>query len=92
MTSANKTYVVGGLGLVLAGLIFGVYYAIFDEHQTLVAMGMAFAQSFFEAAGGNKTGVAENIEILRANSYEYMREVSVHAHINDETDRRQTAV
>ena len=81
MTSANKTYIVGGLGLVLAGLIFGVYYAIFDEHQTLVAMGMAFAQSFFEAAGGNETGVAENIEILRANSYEYMREVSVHAHI-----------
>ena len=81
MTSANTTYIVGGLVLVLAGLIFGVYYAIFDEHQTLVAMGMAFAQSFFEAAGGNETGVAENIEILRANSYEYMREVSVHAHI-----------
>jgi hypothetical protein len=81
MTSANKTYIVGGLVLVLAGLIFGVYYAIFDEHQTLVAMGTAFAQSFFEAAGGNETGVAENIETFRANSYEYMREVSVHAHI-----------
>jgi hypothetical protein len=72
---------VGGLVLVLAGLIFGVYYAIFDEHQTLVAMGTAFAQSFFEAAGGNEAGVTENIEIFRANSYEYMREVSVHAHI-----------
>ncbi len=81
MTSANKTYIVGGLLLVLIGLIFGVYYAIFDEHQTLVAMGMAFAQSFFEAAGGNETGVSENIETFRANAFEYTREVSFHAHI-----------
>ena len=81
MTSANKTYIVGGLLLVLIGLIFGVYYAIFDEHQTLVAMGMAFAQSFFEAAAGNETGVSESIEVFRANSFEYVREVSFHAHI-----------
>ncbi len=81
MTSANKTYIVGGLLLVLIGLIFGVYYAIFDEHQTLVAMGMAFAQSFFEAAGGNEAGVSENIETFRANAFEYVREVSFHAHI-----------
>ena len=81
MTSANKTYIVGGLLLVLIGLIFGVYYAIFDEHQTLVAMGMAFAQSFFEAAGGNEAGVSESIETFRANSFEYIREVSFHAHI-----------
>ena len=81
MTSANKTYIVGGLVLILAGLTFGVYYAIFDEHQTLVAMGMAFAQSFFDAAAGNEAGVSDNLEIFRANSYEYMREVSVHAHI-----------
>ena len=81
MTSANKTYIVGGLLLVLIGLIFGVYYAIFDEHQTLVAMGMAFAQSFLDAAGGNETGVAESIKVFRANSYEYIREVSFHAHI-----------
>lgn len=81
MTSANKTYIVGGLLLVLIGLIFGVYYAIFDEHQTLVAMRMAFAQSFFEAAAGNQAGVSENIEVFRANSFEYIREVSFHAHV-----------
>ncbi len=81
MTSANKTYIAGGLLLVLIGLIFGVYYAIFDEHQTLVAMGMAFAQSFFEAAAGNEAGVSENIESFRASAFEYIREVSFHAHI-----------
>ncbi len=81
MTSANKTYIVGGLTLALIGLIYGVYYAIFDEHQTLVAMITAFGTAFADAASRNESGVAENLASFRAHSYEYMREVSVHAHI-----------
>lgn len=81
MTASIRTYILGGMGLVLIGLIFGLWYAIFAEHQTLDAMGRAFAGSFTEAARRNREGVEDRLAALGAASYRYLREVSTHAHI-----------
>ena len=43
MSSARKLLVFGGLTLAAVGMLYGLHYAVFVEHQTLDTMGGALA-------------------------------------------------
>ncbi len=45
MNRARKVLVFGGLALAAFGMLYGLYYAVFVEHQTLDHMGGDRARS-----------------------------------------------
>lgn len=46
MTSAQRNLILSGIALTAMTMAFGVDYALFDEHQTLVGMGPHMATGF----------------------------------------------
>ncbi len=50
MNRARKVLVFGGLALAAFGMLYGLYYAVFVEHQTLDHMGGSLATAFVCAA------------------------------------------
>ena len=44
MSSPQRVLILTGLFLIACAMAFGVWYAIFDEHQTLVGMGVHMPQ------------------------------------------------
>ena len=80
MTAAQKLLVVGGLALAIIGMSYGLYYALFDEHQTLEGMGMSLATGFAQAAERNLPEAHGAIDDYGAIRYEYVREVHAHSH------------
>ena len=56
MSSARKVLLVGGLSLAAFGMLYGLHYAVFVEHQTLDRMGASLAQAFASASGRDTAG------------------------------------
>ncbi len=50
MSGARKILIFGGLGLATLGMLYGLYYAVFVEHQTLDSIGGSLAGAFVQAA------------------------------------------
>ncbi len=50
MSSAQKILIFGGLILATFGMLYGLHYALFVEHQTLDQMGSSLDQAFVAAA------------------------------------------
>ena len=48
MSQSRKLLVIAGLLLAVIGMIYGLWYAVFDEHQTLESMGSALADGFVQ--------------------------------------------
>ena len=80
MTRARKLLLAGGLALAVWGMSYGLYYALFDEHQTLEQIGGSLAASFVSAAEGKLPEAHAALDRYAAASYEYVREVDVHSH------------
>ena len=58
MTASRKLLIFGGMTLAALGMLYGVEYAVFTEHQTLDQMGGSLAQSFAAAANRNPGAIA----------------------------------
>lgn len=80
MTAAQRILILTGLFLIGFTMAFGVWYALFDEHQTLVDMGVQMATGFSEMAAGNTDASAIALENYAAISAEYRKEVHAHGH------------
>jgi uncharacterized membrane protein len=80
MITSQRILVVGGLALLLWSMSYGLWYAVFDEHQTLEGMGANLAQGFVAAAERDQAKSQEHIARYAAIKYEYVREVDVHSH------------
>ena len=80
MSASQRVMVIGGLVLAIFGMIYGLWYAVYDEHQTLERMGVSLASSF--AAGAERDLVAAQQALVDYGVYaaEYDREVHAHAH------------
>ncbi len=50
MTLSRRLLIVGGLALAIWGMGYGIWYAVFIEHQTLDGLGSALATGFMRAA------------------------------------------
>jgi len=80
MNRASKVLYLGGWLLALLGMSYGLWYAVFDEHQTLEHMGLTLAKSFTKAAEGNLSGADAALAEYSKTQAEYVREVHAHSH------------
>ena len=80
MSRARKLLVFGGIALAGLGMLYGLHYAVFVEHQTLDQMGGSLARAFVSAAGRNMPEDHAAVNTYGAVKYDYVRQVDVHSH------------
>lgn len=80
MTRSRKILLFGGLGLAAFGMLYGLHYAIFVEHQTLDHMGGSLAQCFAAAAERKTEQSHAALEAYGSTKYDYVRQVDAHSH------------
>ncbi len=80
MNRSRKTLILGGLLLVIWGMSYGLWYALFDEHQTLVRMGERLTTAYAQAAARDMPAANAALDEYAAAKFEYVREVDVHSH------------
>ena len=81
MNRENRILILTGLAMIAATMFYGFWYAVFDEHQTLVGMIVALMNGFLEAARGNLPGAYDAIGEYGRIAREYRREVHFHGHL-----------
>jgi hypothetical protein len=80
MSRARRVLLYGGISLAAFGMLYGLHYAVFVEHQTLDRMGGSLAQAFVQAAQGNVLEVDRAVDAYASIKYDYVRQVDVHSH------------
>ena len=80
MSRARKLLVFGGLALAAFGMLYGLHYAVFVEHQTLDRMGGSLATAFTHAAERRIPEARNAVDVYGATKYDYVRQVDVHSH------------
>jgi hypothetical protein len=80
MSAARRLLIFGGIGLALLGMIYGLWYAVFAEHQELDGIGKALATGFSAAAGRDSTAAEGALQQYRELKYSYDRHVDIHGH------------
>lgn len=80
MSAARRVLIVGGIALALLGMIYGVWYAVFAEHQELDGMGKSLAVSFSAAAKRDSAAAGTALEEYKKLKYSYDRHVDAHGH------------
>lgn len=80
MSASRKLLVIGGLALALWGMAYGLYYAVFVEHQTLDRIGGALATGFARAAERKMPEAQAALDAYAEAQFVYVRQVDVHSH------------
>lgn len=80
MSRSRRLLIVGGIALAVWGMGYGLWYAVFAEHQALDNVGASLAESFAAAADRNPAIVEASLERYREAKYVYDRQVDVHGH------------
>jgi hypothetical protein len=80
MNRSQKVMIVGGLMLAIFGMIYGLWYAVYDEHQTLERMGVSLATSFAAGAERDMDSARQALVDYGVYAAEYDREIHAHAH------------
>ena len=80
MSASRKLLLTGGLALILWAMGYGLWYAVFVEHQTLERMGGALATGFAQAAERKMEGAHASLATYAETEFDYVRQVDVHSH------------
>ncbi|MGH9704060.1 MAG: hypothetical protein ACRD4K_11865, partial [Candidatus Acidiferrales bacterium] len=80
MSGSRKILIVGSLALALFGMGYGLYYAVFTEHQTLDGLGAALATGFARAAERRMPESEAALSEAAQRSFDYVRQVDAHGH------------
>lgn len=80
MSGSRRLLIIGGIALAVWGMSYGLWYAVFAEHQALDGIGASLAGSFVAAAERNGTAMQASLERYREAKYVYDRQVDVHGH------------
>jgi hypothetical protein len=80
MSGARRLLILGGIGLALVGMIYGLWYAVFAEHQELDGIGKSLTTGFSAAAGQDAAVAQSALQQYRELKYAYDRHVDVHGH------------
>ena len=80
LSASRKLLIAGGLALLIFAMSYGLWYALFAEHQALQGMGVNLATGFAQAASGNLADSHQSIQQYVRVKYEYVRHVDVHSH------------
>jgi hypothetical protein len=80
MSASRKLLIVGSLALAVWGMGYGIYYAVFIEHQTLDGLGSALATGFVRAAERRMPESQASLGDAEQRSFVYVRQVDAHGH------------
>lgn len=80
MSAGRRILLVGGLVLTLWGMGYGLWYAVFAEHQALNGIGGALTGAFTGAAEKKLALVGASLQQYKSEKYAYDRQVDVHSH------------
>jgi hypothetical protein len=80
MSAARRLLILGGIALALVGMSYGMWYAIFAEHQELDGIGKSLASGFSAAAERHPAEAEGALRQYRELKYAYDRHVDVHGH------------
>jgi hypothetical protein len=78
--SARQILLFGGIALAILGMSYGLWYAVFAEHQALDGIGNSLASGFQAAAERNSAAAENSLLSYRQAKYAYDRQVDVHGH------------
>ena len=68
------------IDLATFGMLYGLYYALFVEHQTLDRMGSRSRPRLFMPPDGHLPEAESSLESYASTKYDYVRQVDVHSH------------
>src|SRR6202049_1422124 len=80
---ARRFLVLGGIGLILTGMIFGDIFAIFTLHQNAAQVGANLAAAVNAALAGNRHIVLANFQNVGAFLENRGTKVDTHVHMID---------
>jgi hypothetical protein len=80
MSGSRKLLIISGVVLAIWGMSFGLYYALFAEHQALDKIGGALATGFTKGAQGDLVEARASLQVYADTQFEYVRSVDVHSH------------
>jgi hypothetical protein len=80
VTGSSRLLIFGGLALAAFGMLYGLHYAVFVEHQTLDQLGGSLTQAFQHAADRHPTQSRVALDAYRETKYDYVRQVDAHSH------------
>jgi len=80
MSLGRRILIIGGIALALWGMAYGLWYAVFAEHQALETIGGSVTSAFANAADRHLESAHASLGEYRAAKYVYDRQVDVHGH------------
>jgi len=80
VSAGRKLLILSGIALALFGMLYGLHYAVFVEHQTLDGMGGSLTAAFIQAADRDWEKSESALLAYREAKYDYVREVDLHSH------------
>ncbi|MGC2828213.1 MAG: hypothetical protein WB994_01105 [Candidatus Acidiferrum sp.] len=80
MSSGRRLLILGGIALALWGMSYGLWYAVFAEHQALNSIGSSLAAVFDAEAGRHPAAAETAFSNYREAKYIYDRQVDAHGH------------
>jgi hypothetical protein len=80
MSAARRLLIVVGIGLALLGMAYGVWYAVFAEHQELDGIVKFLTTSFSAAAKRDSARAEVALGEYKEFKYVYDRHVDAHGH------------
>src|SRR5437899_2601194 len=81
--SARRLLVLGGIGLILIGMLFGDIFAVFVLHQNAAHVGASLAAAAHAALAGNHAAVVANFQNVGAFLENRGTKVDTHVHMID---------
>lgn len=78
--SARRILLIGGVGVALLGMTYGLWYAVFAEHQALDGIGASLTAGFTSAAQHHQAKATAALQRYRQAKYNYDRQVDAHSH------------
>jgi len=80
MSGSRRILIISGVLLAIWGMGFGLYYAVFAEHQALDKVGGSLAAGFVSGANGDLVEARMSIQRYADTQFDYVRAVDVHSH------------
>jgi hypothetical protein len=80
MSASRRVLLAGGIALALWGMGYGLWYAVFAEHQALEKIGSSLAKGFAGASVRNPALAERSLQQYQQARYVYDRQVDVHSH------------
>ncbi len=80
MIGARRLLLAGGIALALWGMGYGLWYAVFAEHQALEGIGASLSTAFSSAAQRDAAQSRAALLRYKESKYIYDRQVDVHSH------------